>query len=209
MHDGEEGTGEPVLTSRQLPSLLPCRSKHADKTRHVQSLTSLKAAEAMLARSRGDNRDALTYAIRAAELYMAAAGEAPSKSEAARLRRRCQELILYAEKLKAQQATPSSSSAQPEILRRASRLHGNDFPPWEADPLDGEFDLRPGEGLFTLVSGSSRPRTLSSFSHQPTQEMTPSSPSQPPRPRTLPAGRGRQTCSGSKMAAKSLTTKTP
>ncbi|PNY24194.1 Calpain-like protease palB/cpr-8 [Tolypocladium capitatum] len=108
-----------------------------------------QAAEALLAGSRGDNRDALVHAIRAAELYMAAAREAPSKPEAARLRRRCQELILHAEKLKAQQATLSSSPAQPDILRRASRLHGNDFPPWEADPLDDEFDLRPSVGLFT------------------------------------------------------------
>ena len=119
--------------------------------RYTQQLThhGLQAAEALLARSRVDNGDALRHAIRAAELYMAAAGEASSKAEAARLRRRCQELILQAEKLKVKHATPCSPSVQPDILRRASRLHGNDFPPWEAYPLDDEFDLQPGESFFT------------------------------------------------------------
>ncbi|GJN85183.1 cysteine protease [Purpureocillium lilacinum] len=107
-----------------------------------------QAAEALLARSSG--QDALTYAIRAAELYMAAAGEASDKSDAARLRRRCRELIVHAEKLKAQIAAAAQPSLppQPDILRRASRLHGNDFPPWSSHPSDDDFALRPGAAQF-------------------------------------------------------------
>ncbi|KAM4055400.1 calpain family cysteine protease [Hirsutella rhossiliensis] len=80
---------------------------------------------------------------------MAAAGEASTKAHAARLRRRCHELIVYAEKLKSQQATLSQFIVQPGILVRASRLHGNDFPPWTAEPHDAEFELRPGADLYT------------------------------------------------------------
>ncbi|KAJ6439985.1 cysteine protease PalB [Purpureocillium lavendulum] len=103
-----------------------------------------QAAEALLARSSG--QDALTYAIRAAELYMTAAGEATDKSDAARLRRKCRELIAHAEKLKA--TAQSHPAPQPDILRRASRLHGNDFPPWHGRPSDDEFALRSGTAQF-------------------------------------------------------------
>ncbi|RDA83325.1 hypothetical protein CP532_4458, partial [Ophiocordyceps camponoti-leonardi (nom. inval.)] len=105
-----------------------------------------KAAEALLSRSNG--KVALENAIRAAELYMAAAGETSEKSHAARLRRKCRELIDYAEKLKTTQA-PLSSAPQSKVLLGASRLHGNDFPPWDGDPDDSEFELQPGSELYT------------------------------------------------------------
>ncbi|KAI9167312.1 Calpain-like protease palB/cpr-8 [Paramyrothecium foliicola] len=96
-----------------------------------------RTAEALFTSSSGP--EALEHAIRAAELYMRAAGEAPSKSDAARFRRKCQELIARAESLK--------SGLAPEgqvILTRSSRLHGNDFPPWTRLPADTEFQLQPG-----------------------------------------------------------------
>ncbi|UNI19703.1 cysteine protease, variant 2 [Purpureocillium takamizusanense] len=81
---------------------------------------------------------------------MAAAGEASSKSDAARLRRRCRELIAHAEKLKARIAANAQPALppQPTILRLASRLHGNEFPPWQSRPADDEFSLSPGATQF-------------------------------------------------------------
>ncbi|RCI13701.1 hypothetical protein L249_7894 [Ophiocordyceps polyrhachis-furcata BCC 54312] len=112
-----------------------------------------QAAEALLSRYSG--KHALDHAIRAAELYMAAAGETSDKTNAARLRRKCREMIVFAEKLKTTQM-PVSSVHQLEVLLGASRLHDNDFPPWEGDPDDSEFELQPGskpykdESPFTL-----------------------------------------------------------
>jgi hypothetical protein len=75
----------------------------------------------------------------------AAAERNISKEEAIRLRRKCQQLIAFAEQLKAQQ---SASSISPlgngqNLLHGASRLHGNYYPPWSDDPLDAEFQLGP------------------------------------------------------------------
>lgn len=106
-----------------------------------------QAVEALLARSSGTV--ALGHAIRAAELFMAAAGQASTKAHAARLRRRCRELIVLAEELKSQQVAAFPSIDQPDILVRASRLHGNDFPPWTSDPGQDEFEARPGADLYT------------------------------------------------------------
>ena len=75
---------------------------------------------------------------------MRAASGAVNKTDAARFRRKCQDLIAHAEKLKAQLAKPSRLDGS-DILNRTSRLHGNDFPPWETDPLDTEFQLQPGQ----------------------------------------------------------------
>ncbi|PHH58960.1 hypothetical protein CDD81_4061 [Ophiocordyceps australis] len=104
-----------------------------------------QAAETLLAHANG--RDALDFAIQAAELYMAAARDTLSKAEAARLRRKCRELILYAEKLKAQ--NQALSDDQMLILQRASHLHGNHFPPWNSDPPNTEFELPQGADLYT------------------------------------------------------------
>lgn len=119
----------------------------------------------MLARATG--QVALNHAIHAAELYMrAAAEEATSKAEAARLRRKCKGLIAHAERLKAQVTqVPSSmlrdneaaisplsctspSPAELEILCRATRLHGIDYPPWQGEPSENEFQLQSGTKPF-------------------------------------------------------------
>lgn len=101
----------------------------------------MQAAESQLANATG--QQALDHAIQAAELYMRAASQAPSKPDALRLRRKCQELIALAERLKAQIAQGLSTEAG--IVESASRLHGNVFPRWEDDPSDAEFQ-RPDSG---------------------------------------------------------------
>ncbi|PFH55486.1 hypothetical protein XA68_18188 [Ophiocordyceps unilateralis] len=108
--------------------------------------TKAQAAEALLARASG--KVALGHAIRAAELYMIAAGETSNKAHASRLRNKCQEMIALAEKLKIWQ-TPALSSSHSDILLAASRLHDNYFPPWDGDPDDVEFELPPGSELYT------------------------------------------------------------
>lgn len=97
-----------------------------------------------MARSKG--QAALDAAIQAAELYMAAAAQASTKPEGARLRRKCQELILYAERLKSGLASDLSPSEI--IIREASKLHGNDFPPWHNDPPQTEFQPSSDGHLF-------------------------------------------------------------
>lgn len=111
-----------------------------------------QAAESLLAAS--TDQDALGHAIRAAELYMRAAGEASDKTHASQLRRKCQDLIAYAERVKAQLATAPSAvpATETSILRCTSRLHGNDFPLWEAAPSNAEFELQPGSEPFTWVA---------------------------------------------------------
>ncbi|PHH72188.1 hypothetical protein CDD80_4717 [Ophiocordyceps camponoti-rufipedis] len=105
-----------------------------------------QAAEASFARSSG--RIALEHAIRAAELYMKAAGETSDKAQATHLRSKCQELIALAEKLKKRQET-ATTPPQSDILLGVLRLHGNDFPPWHGDPDDDEFELNPGSQYYT------------------------------------------------------------
>ncbi|TWU74752.1 cysteine protease [Metarhizium rileyi] len=118
-----------------------------------------QAAESRAAEAAG--KDALENAIKAAELYMRAAEEAHGKTDATRFRRKCQEMIVYAERLKAtlagtadvvEQAITRSSSVVPtstSILQLGSRLHGNEFPIWKEEPELGEFELLPGQDLFT------------------------------------------------------------
>ncbi|KAL7787021.1 cysteine proteinase [Trichoderma ceciliae] len=103
-----------------------------------------KDVESLLAASTGQK--ALEYAIQAAELYMRAAAEKGiSKDEGARLRRKCQQLIAFAERLKlrlsASLASPPGNG--PTLLHGASRLHGSYYPPWTDDPPDAEFQLGP------------------------------------------------------------------
>ncbi|RFU74169.1 cysteine protease [Trichoderma arundinaceum] len=105
--------------------------------------------ESLLATSNG--QAALDYAIQAAELYMRAAAEKGiEKSEATRLRRKCQQLIAFAEQLKVQlKASPSSSPRHGlNLLRGTSRLHGSYYPPWSDDPSDSEFQFGPDEKPF-------------------------------------------------------------
>ncbi|KAL7918510.1 hypothetical protein ACQKWADRAFT_323725 [Trichoderma austrokoningii] len=105
--------------------------------------------ESLLATSTGQK--ALDLAIQAAELYMRAAAERGiSKEEAARFRRRCQQLIKYAEELKAQlpASSPSPVKNGLGLLQGASRLHGNFYPPWSDDPVSAEFELGPDSKPF-------------------------------------------------------------
>ncbi|CAH0041629.1 unnamed protein product [Clonostachys solani] len=97
---------------------------------------STQDAEALVAVSTG--QDALNHAIRAAELFMAAASQAVTKADVNRLRRKCGELIDRAEQLKT--TLPPTLSAEEKILHDASSLHGNVFPQWKAEPSDEEFD---------------------------------------------------------------------
>lgn len=97
--------------------------------------------------AKANGKDALNHAIQAAELYMVAASKASDKAQAARLRRKCQELIAYAEKVKAQLSNDSASVSS-DILRESSRLHDNEFPPWVEDPSDDEFMLSSGRKLY-------------------------------------------------------------
>ena len=75
----------------------------------------------------------------------AAAERGIGKDDAARLRRRCQQLIAFAEQLKVQlTASPASPPTDGlSILRGASRLHGSYYPPWSDDPPDAQFQLGP------------------------------------------------------------------
>ncbi|ESU11328.1 hypothetical protein FGSG_12723 [Fusarium graminearum PH-1] len=100
-----------------------------------------QATESLIQTSSG--QAALDYTVQAAELYMRAAGEAPTKKDASRLRQKCQQLIAQAEKLKAQ------LTQTPSVLLRTSRLHGNIFPPWSNEPSSKDFELPPGEEPFT------------------------------------------------------------
>ncbi|EFY87495.1 calpain-7 [Metarhizium acridum CQMa 102] len=118
-----------------------------------------QAAESLATGAAG--KDALNNAIKAAELYMRAAGEAGSQPDAVRFRRKCREMITYAEKLKAAlgggakpaelpATRPSlSESTSASILRLGSKLHGNDFPIWQEGPGIDEFELLPGQDPFT------------------------------------------------------------
>lgn len=78
---------------------------------------------------------------------MNAAAEATSKSNASRLRRKCHELIAQAEQLK-KQLNPKKF-IEHDIIRSASRLHGNNFPLWKSDPLETEFQLPPSGEPYT------------------------------------------------------------
>lgn len=85
---------------------------------------------------------------------MRAAADTANKTDASRLRRRCKDLIAHAERIKAQLANPPLATSPDEltILRRTSRLHGFDFPPWEVEPSEAEFELQPGDKPFMCVS---------------------------------------------------------
>ncbi|KAL6862135.1 hypothetical protein J3F83DRAFT_762829 [Trichoderma novae-zelandiae] len=115
-----------------------------ETTLGCMELAKRSDVESLLATSTGQK--ALDYAIQAAELYMRAAAErGVGKDDAARLRRKCQQLIAFAEQLKVQlTASPASPPTDGlNILRAASRLHGSYYPPWSHDPPDAQFQLGP------------------------------------------------------------------
>ncbi|KAK4224750.1 hypothetical protein QBC38DRAFT_287409 [Podospora fimiseda] len=111
--------------------------------------------------------EALKHAIAAAELYMQAAAKAKAPADRSRLSRKCAELIGLGERLKANARNAAAASrlpvpestrilttAEKTIILRASRLHGNIFPPWDSDPdpksftdlgVDGDAYIDPSE----------------------------------------------------------------
>lgn len=108
---------------------------------------------------------------------MQAASKAASKTDATRFRRKCQELIAYAEKIK----STLPKAPQPagfDILQGSSRLHDNEFPPWDKDPQDQEFQLSPSQKMFEYVypfmptckkPRINKPRDPAAFRLSPTQ----------------------------------------
>ena len=93
---------------------------------------------------------------------MRAISQAASKADASRLRRRCNELIAYAERLKTQIASSSALdgerssqssllSKETAILQRSSDLQGNHFPPWDFQPLSMEFERPIDNKLYMCV----------------------------------------------------------
>ncbi|TPX12124.1 uncharacterized protein E0L32_007239 [Thyridium curvatum] len=104
--------------------------------------------------SKSSGKDALQHAITAAELYMKAVKEATDASDRARLKAKCEEVIARAEKLKSPPPKPPSTprvtrelpTGEKAILLRSSRLHGNVFPPWEAEPETDQFATSPEDG---------------------------------------------------------------
>ncbi|KAK4157118.1 hypothetical protein C8A00DRAFT_40484 [Chaetomidium leptoderma] len=112
--------------------------------------------ERRLSQSQGD--EALKHAIAAADLYMQAADKANTPENRKRLRRKCVELIGLGERLKAggkatgvasrppvPESTRPLTTAERTIVLRASRLHGNVFPPWDSAPSSESFS-EPGSG---------------------------------------------------------------
>jgi hypothetical protein len=89
---------------------------------------------------------------------MKAAQGASSTTDRARLRRKFNDLVVLAERLKigdvsaSQPVLPRVTRSIPpeekEILRRASTLHGNIFPIWEAELMEPPSSGVKSEGLF-------------------------------------------------------------
>lgn len=101
---------------------------------------------------RAQGEEALKHAIAAAELYMQAAGKAKTPADRSRLRRKFAELAGLGERLKANaeaaaaasrpplpESTRTLTTAEKTIILKASRLHGNVFPPWESAPGPESF----------------------------------------------------------------------
>ncbi|KAK0753490.1 hypothetical protein B0T18DRAFT_452423 [Schizothecium vesticola] len=106
--------------------------------------------ERLLAQAHGD--EALQHAIAAADLYMQAARKASTPAERSRLNRKCSDVVVLAERLKANakaaaagsrplvpESTRPLTTAEKTIILRTSRLHGNIFPPWESAPDPSVF----------------------------------------------------------------------
>jgi hypothetical protein len=103
---------------------------------------------------------------------MQAAGKAKAPEDRKRLRRKCAELIALGERLKtnAKSAAATSRPPVPESTRplttaektvvlKASRLHGNVFPPWESAPSPESFSDAAGP-TYTYVEDASRATPL-------------------------------------------------
>ncbi|KAJ9154823.1 Calpain-like protease palB/cpr-8 [Pleurostoma richardsiae] len=143
--------------------------------------------ESQISRSAG--KEALDHAIAAAELYMKAVRDARTPADKSRLKRKCEELIATAERLKnpstapapAQPRGPRNSrelpTAEKNILLRSSRLHGSIFPPWESDPSPSSFKKNtPRETPFTDTSEfsfSDRQKDILAGWKRPAELLTP------------------------------------
>lgn len=152
--DGGQSFGKP---SEAVVSLVIC----------PQPLTAAQELERRLAQSSGD--EALQHAIAAADLYMQAAQKATTAAERARLSRRCNDFLALGERLKANARAAAAASRRPvpestrplttlekTIVLKASRLHGNVFPPWESAPRASAFsDLGPEGNGYMCVKQSS------------------------------------------------------
>lgn len=118
-----------------------------------------KAQEHERRLERAQGQEALKHAIAAAELYMQAAARAKTPAERSRLNRRCADLIRLGERLKANvkaaaalsrrpapESTRPLTTAEKIIVLKASRLHGNVYPPWDAEPGPEHFSRGGGTG---------------------------------------------------------------
>ncbi|KAI0165806.1 PALB protein [Xylariaceae sp. FL1272] len=140
---------------------------------------------------------ALDHVIAAAECYMKAVHESQTPQDKARLKKKCEQLIQTAEKLKKSARSTDSvadierrlklppqvrkiPTSEKNILYRSSRLHGNTFPPWESDPEPDSFrgDLFSDPSLFTLSSkqqavfaGWKRPNEIIRAKSEPLQAL--------------------------------------
>src|SRR6478752_4980558 len=102
--------------------------------------------------------EALTLAIASADLYMSAFRDAGrgNPSRRAALRKKFEEMVTLAERLKARDTGQGNTGVQTrqitrdeqKILERSSRLHGNNFQPWRSDPSDSVFALSAGQEAY-------------------------------------------------------------
>ncbi|KAF7561907.1 hypothetical protein G7046_g2250 [Stylonectria norvegica] len=165
---GTRGPPGPLPAGEPRPLGAPCSANRTSAPPVTGPLHDLvkamekraQAAESLVATSSG--QAALDHTIHAADLYMRAAAEASSRFDATRLRRKCQQLISHAERLKG--ALSAVSSKPQSLLLLSSRLHGNSFPPWTTDPNETDFQLLPGQAPFTddaVLGLSSRQAAIS------------------------------------------------
>ncbi|KAI1494763.1 hypothetical protein F5X96DRAFT_463455 [Biscogniauxia mediterranea] len=146
-----------------------------------------KAREHEVLFSKCSGKEALDHAIAAAEIYMKAARESTNAVDKKRLQKKCEGLIMKAEELKKSMKTTTDSvsaierrlklprqvrqipTSEKTLLYRNSRLHGNVFPPWEADPDPAEFTGKPysdnssfslSERQMSVFAGWKRPLDL-------------------------------------------------
>jgi len=153
---------------------------------------------------RSSGKTALQHAISAAECYMKAARTASTPADRARLKRKCEELIALAERLKGPTPGPSNTpqqsrqlpTAEKMILLRSSKLHGSIFPPWESAPGDDIFARASGEEALFRSDGpvSARGRRRSARL-TPLLAMPRHCPFPTSRGRSSPAGSGRMSSS--------------
>ncbi|KAG7102670.1 Calpain-like protease palB/cpr-8 [Verticillium longisporum] len=120
----------------------------------------LATSEEQLSRQANrDSKQALQHAIAAADFYMKVYAEATNATDRLRLRRKCREMITWAEQLKSKESGGTSSpptyrkitGEEETILRKSSYLHACFFPPWQSDPSDDVFELPAGYQPYTSV----------------------------------------------------------